>query len=315
MKFVILSYLGEQGPRILFQDPGLIDEEVIDKVPLFLNLHQEPGLYVEPFDNYCSANLIFTLPNEEKGGKKEYLQISIIITKGAIDPDFSRELLLGFKDELLKIGHVYKALSSNIKKDEVSREKFDAIRNLVLKFGKSFPVENVLKKKNTQNAKIFVFGLDNAGKTTIINRLKQQKVQEVLPTLEVEISKTLFEEFCIIIYDAPGQEQFRGLWKPYLNMELDALVFVMDIVHRINYPPSKELLFEIASHRNVLHLPLLIIFNKIDLVQPNIDVLAQELDLSKFTNRPVKWFPTSAINNKNITEAFAWLVNEISKRE
>ena len=77
MKFVILSYMDNNEPRILFQSPPMIDEEVLDKTPLLMNIHKEEGFYIEPFGDYCSGNLQFSVPNTAEPNKKEILQISI----------------------------------------------------------------------------------------------------------------------------------------------------------------------------------------------------------------------------------------------
>ena len=313
MKFVILSYMDNNEPRILFQSPPMIDEEVLDKTPLLMNIHKEEDFYIEPFGDYCSGNLLFSVPNTAEPNKKEVLQISIVISEGAINGTMAQELLNGFKKEALKIDEIFKAFYIRTNMYPDSQDKFNALRNLVFNFEKSFPEENVMQTTFTKNVLLFVFGLEQAGKTTIIKTLRNEAVDEVLPTINVEVSNVALKDFCLILYDAPGQVKFKELWQPYLNMNLSGLVFVLDVVHRMKYETAKEILFEIATDRRLLDLPLLVLFNKTDLVEPNIDILVQSMELNKFVKRPIKWFITSGIQNKNIIEAFTWLAQEISR--
>ncbi len=201
-----------------------------------------------------------------------------------------------------------------IEKFPDSLEKFNALRSLLFNFNKSFPEENVLQQA-TKSGRVFIFGLELAGKTTLIKQLKNEDITVIPPTINVAVTKALLQDLCLIIYDAPGQTNLKDLWVPYLKRDLDGLVFVMDVVHRMKYPAAKEVLFDIATNRNLLTVPLLILFNKKDLFQPNIDILIQDLELNKFHGRPIKWFLTSALNGDNVQEAFLWLAEEISKKK
>jgi len=155
MKYVILSYLHpEEGAKILLQDSGIIEDEVLSEIPNLLNSHNshnEQGFFIHRMNNFCSGNYIFFIPNDQ------LLQISIIVSEGSIDADFTQELLTGFQNEAGKIEELYKAL--DVKKYDDGIEKFNALRNLVLKFGKSFPEENVLQQ-GKKNSMVFIFGLD-----------------------------------------------------------------------------------------------------------------------------------------------------------
>jgi len=217
------------GPRILVQSPPMIDEEVLDKTPLLMNIHKEEGFYIEPFGEYCSGNLIFSVPNTADPNKKEYLQISIVISKGIVNGTMAHELLNSFKKEAQKIEDIFKAFYIKTNTYPDSPDKFNALRNLVFNFEKSFPEENVMKKTFTKNVLLLVFGLEQVGKTTAIKILRKEATEDVLPTINVEVSNVTLKDLCLIIYDSPGQAKFRDLLAPYLNMELDGLVFVVDV--------------------------------------------------------------------------------------
>ncbi|MFX1495030.1 MAG: PAS domain S-box protein, partial [Promethearchaeota archaeon] len=72
---------------------------------------------------------------------------------------------------------------------------------------------------------------------------------------------------------------------------------------------------EIVGMPELSELPLLILFNKIDLEEePNINELVDDMGLKKLGKMPMKFFLTSGINNINIDEAFNWLSLKIAER-
>ncbi len=189
-------------------------------------------------------------------------------------------------------------------------EKLNRITELFNTFFISFPEENIILKQ--RDKKIFVYGLSQAGKTTVINCLKRTISQNTLPTTNVDISRVLLNNISILTYDAPGQSAFRDLWAPYLKNQ-DGLVFVFDIADPKKFAEAKDILHEIAWLPSMRNLPLLILLNKIDLVSPDIDLITKELKLDEFKDRDLKYFFTSGLINEGINDAFNWLAVKLSK--
>ncbi len=311
MKMEILSYINEQGvPERLLQAPGEIDDEVLKNVLEAMVQSETQEFFTASFKNYKSANLFVKIFNPELN-KNIITLLSIVITEGIIDFKTSEGLLNGFKEELLKIEAVYKGFYVKSKKYPESAKKFAEIQKLFFNFSKSYPEENVIFREK-QDISIFIYGLDQAGKTALINGVKRNVTLKTIPTTNVNISRIKVKDISVRIYDAPGQLKFRGLWEPYLKMQQNGLVFVLDIVHRMRYPIAKNLLHEIANYPNLKKLPFLILFNKIDLVKPDMNQLCNEMDVNSVKDRPIKCFLTSAIHNVGIDESFEWLTQEIS---
>ena len=93
------------------------------------------------------------------------------------------------------------------------------------------------------------------------------------------------------------------LWKPYLK-DQDGLIFVLDVHDKLKFPDARALLHEIAGKPELSELPLLIMFNKVDLGEPNIEDLVEAMGLKRLGKRPIKYFLTSGIKNKNVDEIF-----------
>ena len=66
----------------------------------------------------------------------------------------------------------------------------------------------------TVKLKVFIFGLDNAGKTSFIETFKSAKVyNDTRPTKALQYNNICLDQLELVIWDAPGQISFRKSWK------------------------------------------------------------------------------------------------------
>ena len=310
MKVLTLSHFDYlKGPQIFLKVPKSFDDEILEQIPSLMNLYDK-GFFMHMVGGLKSANFIFEIPSEYMRGGHELLLISILITEGNIDINFSQELLKRLVDEFIKMDAAYKAFYVNSKDYKGDTEKLNTLENLFYTFFESFPEENIILKQ--REAKIFVFGLSNAGKTTIIKSLEKSVSRNTIPTTNVEISRILVNNLSLLTYDAPGQSKFRDLWIPHLN-NINGLVFILDVCNKENFGEAKDILHKIALMSKIRKMPILILFNKIDLEFPDVESLKEELKLKELGDRPLKHFLTSGVTNENINEAFNWLALKLSE--
>lgn len=117
--------------------------------------------------------------------------------------------------------------------------------------------------KNTLG--VFVFGLPEVGKSTIIEYFRQGKFVPQIPTMGVSISNIIFQERVFEFTDVGGQEMYRKQWNSYLTKPL-VLVFVIDALNRepnLN-TDAREELDRMLKNPKVAGTPLLVLINKID---------------------------------------------------
>ena len=77
---------------------------------------------------------------------------------------------------------------------------------------------NLLKRKH--DTKVLCIGLDNSGKSTIINTLKptREKKLELDPTVGFSAEQFIFKNLIFEVFDMSGQSRYRNLWEYYYQV-------------------------------------------------------------------------------------------------
>lgn len=310
MKMLILNHFNVKiGPVSILYHPTTISHRVLEKTAQLLNIMENKDFFIHIIRGMNSANHQFNISNEEARGGFESLQISMILTDNNINVDFSQKFLAEFVAEIKKIPEVHKAFYKEMYKD--GEDKFVELESLFKSFYDAIPEEKCIQ--NQRDAKVFIFGLAQAGKTSIIKRMQFYKEIETVPTTNVSISRVFLNNLSLMVYDAPGQMKFRNLWNSYLQSQ-DAFVFVFDVCDKIHYDEASTLLREIVSLDIMRDNPLLILLNKVDLADPDMQDITTKLDLGATQNLNYRMFQTSALLDTGIKEAFKWLIQELAKR-
>ncbi|XP_064404166.1 ADP-ribosylation factor-like protein 6 [Halichondria panicea] len=168
------------------------------------------------------------------------------------------------------------------------------------------------KKKQ---AKVLCVGLDNSGKTTIINQLKPDtsKCQNITPTIGFSVDIFTHANLSFTVFDMSGQGRYRGLWEHYYK-DVHAVMFVVDSSDKLRLPVAKDELDQLLAHPDVAgrHLPILLLANKSDLRESLSHIqCSKHLELDKLRDTAYHICSTNALTGDGLEDAVSWLSEQV----
>ncbi|KAM5235976.1 GTP-binding protein SAR1a isoform 2 [Mus musculus] len=148
-----------------------------------------------------------------------------------------------------------------------------------------------------KSGKLVFLGLDNAGKTTLLHMLKDDRLGQHVPTLHPT----------------------RRVWKNYLPA-INGIVFLVDCADHSRLMESKVELNALMTDETISNVPILILGNKID----RTDAISEEklreifglygqttgkgnVTLKELNARPMEVFMCSVLKRQGYGEGFRWL--------
>ncbi|XP_029494329.1 ADP-ribosylation factor-like protein 6 isoform X4 [Oncorhynchus nerka] len=185
-----------------------------------------------------------------------------------------------------------------------------------------------LKKKEVN---VLCLGLDNSGKTTIINQLKpsnqslfgplsddwkhvsQTQTQDIVPTIGFNIEKFKSSSLSFTVFDMSGQSRYRNLWEHYYK-ESHAIIFVIDSGDQLRMVVAKEELDTLLNHQDIRsrRLPVLFFANKSDLREAmSLVKVSQLLCLENIKDKPWHICASNAVKGEGLLEGVDWLQDHI----
>merc|ERR1712124_160271 len=75
--------------------------------------------------------------------------------------------------------------------------------------------------------RMLMLGLDAAGKTTILYKLKLGEVVTTIPTIGFNVETVEYRNINFTVWDVGGQDKIRPLWRHYYQ-NTQAVIFVVD---------------------------------------------------------------------------------------
>ncbi|XP_040053333.2 E3 ubiquitin-protein ligase TRIM23 isoform X3 [Gasterosteus aculeatus] len=111
--------------------------------------------------------------------------------------------------------------------------------------------------------RVVTLGLDGAGKTTILFKLKQDEFMQPIPTIGFNVETVEYKNLKFTIWDVGGKHKLRPLWKHYY-LNTQAVVFVIDSCHRDRLMEAHSELAKLLTEKELRDALLLIFANKQD---------------------------------------------------
>ncbi|KAM3921133.1 uncharacterized protein RB166_010558 [Leptodactylus fuscus] len=163
-------------------------------------------------------------------------------------------------------------------------------------------------------ARIMLMGLDAAGKTTLLYRLKLNETVHTIPTIAFNV-ETLepIRNVTFTMMDIVSRDKMRPLWN-HCFMNPDGLVFVVDIADPERFEEARALLNAILEHDEMRGVPIVVMANKQDLPgAKNPMELAETLGLMKMKAHQWHVQGCCAANGDGLVEGLEVLTNLVKQ--
>lgn len=134
-----------------------------------------------------------------------------------------------------------------------------------------------------EDAKILFLGLDNAGKTTLLRMMKDDRMTSNYPTLHPHAEELYVGNRRFRAFDLGGHEVARKIWKDYYA-DTDAIFFLVDAADRTRMAEAREELKKVFETESLRHVPIAVLGNKID-----IPTACSEEELRSFLQIPISY--------------------------
>ena len=158
-------------------------------------------------------------------------------------------------------------------------------------------------------------GLDNAGKTTILYRLKLEEVVSTVPTLGFNVETVTYKNISFTVWDIGGQDKIRNLWRVYFQ-GTQGLIFVVDSADKERIEEARSELQKLLGEELLANVVLLVFANKQDMPDAmTASEVREKLGLGNTRDRP--WFVQSscAVKGEGLYEGLDWLASQIKHRK
>ncbi|KAF2092468.1 ARF/SAR superfamily [Rhizodiscina lignyota] len=184
---------------------------------------------------------------------------------------------------------------------------------------------------------ILLLGLDNAGKTTLIEQVKALPTNansqhhpnlKTVPTVGQNVSTIALPDMYLKIWDVGGQHSLRGLWQSYYS-SCHAIVFVIDStdVGDADIEKTEELgrleecrlvLEDVLQNEDAEGVPILVLANKqdredcVEVVRIKEGLVRRVFEGGKGGSvRDSRVLPCSALTGTGVQEAVDWLCSRV----
>ncbi|KAL4343693.1 hypothetical protein AHAS_Ahas11G0103900 [Arachis hypogaea] len=157
--------------------------------------------------------------------------------------------------------------------------------------------------------RILMVGLDAAGKTTILYKLKLGEIVTTIPTIGFNVETVEYKNVSFTVWDVGGQDKIRPLWRHYFQ-NTQGLIFVVDSNDRERISEARDELHRMLSEIELRDATLLVFANKQDL--PNAMSVSEITDkLGLHSLRQRRWYiqATCAPSGQGLYEGLDWLSN------
>jgi len=162
--------------------------------------------------------------------------------------------------------------------------------------------------------RILMVGLDAAGKTTILYKLKLGEIVTTIPTIGFNVETVEYKNISFTVWDVGGQDKIRPLWRHYFQ-NTQGIIFVVDSNDRERVSEAREELQRMLNEDELRDALLLVFANKQDLPNAmNASEITDKLGLQGLRQRTWYIQAACATSGDGLYEGLEWLSANIKRR-
>jgi len=162
--------------------------------------------------------------------------------------------------------------------------------------------------------RVLMVGLDAAGKTTILYKMKLGEIVTTIPTIGFNVETVEYKNIKFTVWDVGGQDKLRPLWRHYYQ-NTNGVIFVVDSNDRERVTQAREELTKILQDDEMRDAALLVFANKQDL--PNAMNTAEVTDkLGLHALKQRNWYiqGACATSGEGLYEGLDWLAANVKTK-
>eukprot|EP00123_Amoebidium_parasiticum_P002335 comp13597_c0_seq1/m.9198 comp13597_c0_seq1/g.9198 ORF comp13597_c0_seq1/g.9198 comp13597_c0_seq1/m.9198 type:complete len:186 (-) comp13597_c0_seq1:141-698(-) len=164
------------------------------------------------------------------------------------------------------------------------------------------------------NTRLLMVGLDFAGKTTILYRVKLNHTVSTIATVGFNAETIKRKNSTFTVWDVGGSTGLRPLWRHYFPGTC-GIIFVVDSTDHPRFAEAQHELKILMEAPELESAVLLVFANKNDLPgAADTETVTSALNLQSL-NRKWKVQPSNALTGDGLYEGLDWLVNALDSKQ
>eukprot|EP01031_Cornospumella_fuschlensis_P043735 gene43735-53485_t len=175
----------------------------------------------------------------------------------------------------------------------------------------------------TTNYRILMVGLDAAGKTTVLYKLKLGEIVTTIPTIGFCAETVLYKGVNFTMWDVGGGDKIRPLWRHYFQ-HTQGIIYVIDTNDMLRFPDEGRDAYSTAlglfkstiSEVELWDAVILVFLNKIDLPDGRKNIAHMTEQFERFgAKRVMRIQPCCASSGVGLYEGLDWLAKTLKNPE
>ncbi|KAK7109331.1 ADP-ribosylation factor 6-like [Littorina saxatilis] len=166
-----------------------------------------------------------------------------------------------------------------------------------------------------RSVKVLYFGLDAAGKTTLLYRLKLGEIVTTIPTMSFNLETVNHNGLDMVTWDVGSRDKSRAIYR-HFTVDMDASIFVVDSSdHERLGEAVDEFIKHIVPHAEELQVPIVVLANKQDVASAMTpEVVREAINSKRSISTDMEVFPTTALTFVGVNSALDWLTSKLAAK-